>query len=421
MRMKKITAFLLAAALAMSLTACKKTTDDNTSGEEKTLTVFINGFLTPSEDQQFVKEDILPGFEQEYDCKVKMEVYSTADGKKSIQTQMSSNNVVTDVVMVHSGDMPGYVKEGWVEDITDFTKGLTDRTFTDAFTMSTVIDGKTYFVPTSSDVYLIAAKKDALKYLPEGADFNKLTYVQFVQFAVNAAKGEKKGVTVFPSLAGKNLLYEIGAMGLAYGADFPKLDGANMTQVWDLIKKFADNNAFVATQSTVADPNEMMKRGEALIGFGHMSPIGNLYQSAPEQYVIAAPPSGPKGIGSIGGAWGLGIVKNAKNAELGKKFIEYMSRPVVMYDYCVGLGGAVPPVNEVADKLKTEPQDIIMQKGLEVLKYGVISGVPSSDFTEWGAVKTLYENIFEGIVKNKTYKESDLTESEAKLDALRNK
>ena len=62
-----------------------------------------------------------------------------------------------------------------------------------------------------------------------------------------------------------------------------------------------------------------------------------------------------------------------------------------------------------------------MQKGLEVLKYGVISGVPSSDFTEWGAVKTLYENIFEGIVKNKTYKESDLTESETKLDALRNK
>ena len=62
-----------------------------------------------------------------------------------------------------------------------------------------------------------------------------------------------------------------------------------------------------------------------------------------------------------------------------------------------------------------------MQNGLEVLKYGVISGVPSSDFTEWGAVKTLYENIFEGIVKNKTYKESDLTESEAKLDALRNK
>ena len=62
-----------------------------------------------------------------------------------------------------------------------------------------------------------------------------------------------------------------------------------------------------------------------------------------------------------------------------------------------------------------------MQKGLEVLKYGVISGVPSSDFTEWGAVKTLYENIFEGIVKNKTYKESELTESETKLDALRNK
>ena len=62
-----------------------------------------------------------------------------------------------------------------------------------------------------------------------------------------------------------------------------------------------------------------------------------------------------------------------------------------------------------------------MQKGLEVLKNGVISGVPSSDFTEWGAVKTLYENIFEGIVKNKTYKESELTESETKLDALRNK
>lgn len=43
MRMKKITAFLLAAALAMSLTACKKTTDDNTSGEEKTLNIRRSG------------------------------------------------------------------------------------------------------------------------------------------------------------------------------------------------------------------------------------------------------------------------------------------------------------------------------------------------------------------------------------------
>lgn len=421
MQMKKIITFLLACAMAVSITACKKNTDNNTSsGGENTLTLFVNGFLTPPEDQQFVKEEILPGFEEEFHCKVKMEVYSTADGKKSIQTQMSSNNIVTDVVMVHSGDMPAYVKAGWIEDITDFSKGLTGRTFTDAFTASTVIDGKTYFVPTSSDVYLIATNKEALKYLPEGADFNRLTYDQFVAFAVNAAKGEKKGVTVFPSLAGKNLLYEIGAMGLSYGADFPKLDGAEMTKVWDCIRKLAENNAFVATQSTAADPNEIMKRGEALIGIGHMSPIGNLYQSAPEQYVIAAPPSGPKGIGSIGGAWGLGVVKGAKNIELGKKLIEYLSRTDVMYDYCVGLGGAVPPVNEVADRLKAEPQDVIMQKGLEVLKNGVISGVPSSDFTEWGAVKTLYENIFESIVKNKTYQASDLTEAQNKLEALRN-
>ena len=63
MQMKKITAFLLAAALAISITACKKTTDNNTSsGGKNTLTLFVNGFLTPPEDQQFVKEEILPGF-----------------------------------------------------------------------------------------------------------------------------------------------------------------------------------------------------------------------------------------------------------------------------------------------------------------------------------------------------------------------
>ena len=103
-----------------------------------------------------------------------MEVYSTADGKKSIQTQMSSNNVVTDVVMVHSGDMPGYVKEGWVEDITDFTKGLTDRTLRMLFTMLTVIDGKLTLCPLLLMCVFDCCQKDALKYLPEGADFNKL-------------------------------------------------------------------------------------------------------------------------------------------------------------------------------------------------------------------------------------------------------
>ncbi len=131
-----------------------------------------------------------------------------------------------------------------------------------------------------------------------------------------------------------------------------------------------------------------------------MVPVGDIYSSAPAKYVVAAAPTGPNGNGSIAGAWGVGITAGTNNKDVADEFIKYLTSPEVLYQVAAGTGGFIPPVNEVIAQLGEEPKDIIMKKGLDTLENGVVSGVPASLYTDWGAVKAVYDNVFQTLWDN---------------------
>jgi len=389
--------------------------EDPVKKEEARTLKITSGLWSRPEEQQFIREEILPGFEKEFNVKVELEVIDNIE--KVMDAQKASDKWTTDIVMTHSGSMPLYIESGYVQPLDDIKSGL-DITFMDAFESATSNAGKTYYLPISADVYLLIANNKALPYLPEGADVTKLTWDQYVAWASNIAK-EKGAKVSFPLKPVKATVYQMGGIGLSYGSQFPMINSDGMVNAWDIVGEMIKNKAILETSFNYDNPVDQMKSEEAWLTFYHMVPVGDIYSSAPAKYVVAAAPAGPKGNGSIAGAWGVGITAGTKNKDVADEFVKYLTRPEVLYQVAAGTGGFIPPVNEVVAQLGEEPKDIVMKKGLDTLENGIVSGVPASNYTDWGAVKAVYDNVFKTLWDNNGEVEKDfLDEQQKALEAL---
>ena len=62
----------------------------------------------------------------------------------------------------------------------------------------------------------------------------------------------------------------------------------------------------------------------------------------------------------------------------------------------------------------------VIKKGVMVLQTGVVSGVPGSAYTSWGAVKQVYDDVFaEMIIGTGVYDKALIDAAQAKLEALK--
>lgn len=406
--MKKMLSLMLVFVLITAMLAgCSTGTEDVTPSEEPSEDVeapaeeveeetsepaklkITSGLWSQPQEQQFIREEILPGFEEKYNAEVELEVIDNIE--KVMEAQKQSGEWTSDIVMTHSGSMPNYIENGYVQAI-DEIKEESGLTFLDAFESATTSNGKTYYLPISADVYLVIANNDALEYLPEGVDVESLTWEQYKDWAINMAENVGPKVS-FPLKAVTSSPYEFGGIGLSYGSEFPSVNSDGMKEVWGLYGEMVKNEAILKTSFNYGNPIDQMKSGEAWLSFYHMVPIGDIYSSAPAKYTVIPAPAGPTGNGSIAGAWGMGITEGTENKELAEKFVKYLTSPEVLYQVSAGTGGFIPPVEEVIAELGKEPKDVIMKMGLNTLNNGIVSGVPASDYTDWGAVKSVFDTV----------------------------
>lgn len=385
--MKKLTVLILVVVMLASTMAIGIAE----ASEPVTIKV-TSGLWSKPEEQLYVREEALSAFEEETGITVELEVVDNI--QDMMEAQKASEAWTSDVIITHSGDMTKYISNGYVQSLNSVLEGM-DITILPAFNDSTSADGETYYIPISADVYLVIASNKALPYLPEGVDLNAITWEQYKDWAIAIAEGEGTAKTAMPAMPVKSMVYEIGGIGLSYGAGFAEINSEPMKQVWGLVGEMIAAKAIVETSFSYGDPVDLMKAEEAWLSFAHMGPVGQVYASAPAQFTIAPAPAGPVGNGSIAGAWGMGITAGTEKLEAAQAFIEYMARPDVLYKVTQGIGGTIPPVQEVVDVLGSEPADEVVKMGLITLKTGIPHGVPGSDYTDWAAVKTVYDETFQ--------------------------
>ncbi|HDK26860.1 MAG TPA: extracellular solute-binding protein [Candidatus Atribacteria bacterium] len=386
---------------------------------EKEVLSFSSRLWSPPAEQEFIIEYVIKPFEEENNCIVNFQILDDKKLLERAELQLKTDHPTMDIVCAYVANMPEWIEEEYVEDLTSYVKSWDDRHFSPTFEYGTNFEGKQYFIPVGADVYLTIANKKAVKYLPSGVDLDNLTWEDFAKWSNAIAKGEGEGKTVVTGIPMKSLVYQFGAISLSYGATFPDINTPEAIKAWEIMVSMKDD--FIPAVLNVDNCVAPMKREEAWFSWMHCARAGQVYSANPANFVVAPVPEGPAGIGSIAGVSGYGILKNAPHKELAIKFLEYITRPDMQVKIAKGTGGFIPPVEEALNYLGDDPEDEVVAKAVMVLSKGRVSGVPGGDYQDWGAVKKVFDDVFVEMVLNGdgTVDKALLDEAQAKLDALR--
>lgn len=231
------------------------------------------------------------------------------------------------------GGFATFVEQGLLTDLSDLLPQLQGRAFVEQYLELGRFDGQQLsYVPWAQATYIMAARREALEFLPEGVDENALqttlTYDQLAQWvkAVNEEAGPKFGLP-----AGAKGLLPRFLQGYAYpsftgglNTTFRSPEAVTMWQ-WRKDARSAGN-----PQATTYDNmDEPLRSGEVWIAWDHTARIGGALRDLPEEMVAFPAPRGPKGLGFLPVIAGLAIPKNAPDPEASRAVIEYLTRPEV--------------------------------------------------------------------------------------------
>ena len=408
---------MIAALTLLVFSSCKKQQENAPSKE---LNIIYSGTPQPHE-RDFIINVFAKNFEDKFDVKVNVEFLTQAECIRKIENEQNDKKIETDVVFVDTANMAPYVNGHWMMNIKSMLHS--GSTFTAMYDGITNRGPERYFIPACFDIYVLAANIEALKYLPAGLSrqdvIDGITWEQYTEWAVNIARGEGIGKTMMPAKEeGSQLLYPMAGMGMAYGGSFPDFTSVGFKNALRIIAELAAENAFYPNQANYTAPTDPMRNGDVWLTFAHISPIGIAFDEARSQWVIGAAPTGFRGAGSTSGAWCWGVQKGTPHADLAAIWIDYVTTPHVNYQMCSRLS-FLSPIREIAPLLRTD--DAVMIAGNKMLTNTVISGVPSTRYKNWDAVKLLYHEAFNLTVNTKQVpSDAFLRDLDIKCQALRN-
>lgn len=213
--------------------------------------------------------------------------------------------------------------------MTDVVDDLSaDREFTQAYLQTGLLgtEDYLYYVPWMQATYIMAAHKDALEYLPAGADINALTWDEFgewCQTLLDETGGPKCGVPH----AGLFNRFLQGFLWPSYTGGmvtkFKSQESADMLEwardrLWPTIHPQSISYEFM---------QEPLLAGEVWVAFDHVARLIQAFNEQPENFVAFPAPAGPAGRGYMPVVVGLGIPNDAPNPEAAIELIDYLTQP----------------------------------------------------------------------------------------------
>src|SRR5688572_7893118 len=213
--------------------------------------------------------------------------------------------------------------------MTDVVDDLSaDREFLPAYLETGLLgtEDYLYYVPWMQATYIMAARNEALEYLPEGADVNALTWEQFAEWCqtlMDETGGPKCGVP-HPGLFHRFLegfLWPSYTGGMVTKFKSPEavamLEWAR-DSLWPTIHPQSISYEFM---------QEPLQSGEVWVAFDHVARLIEALNADPENFVTFPAPAGPAGRGFMPVVAGFGIPADAPNPEGAIALIEYLTRP----------------------------------------------------------------------------------------------
>ena len=334
--------------------------------------------------------EIIEQFEKKTSSRVQ---WQAGAEEETLLAIAAAGALAPDVIIAHSNYMPNWIEKDLMLDLAPHLKSWDNQAFLAGFKAIEGFSGRPYFLPIAADVYLTCLNKEALAYLPDGVDVQNITWKQMAQWSLAIRKEVGVGKFAVTGAPQKSLLHFAGAVTLSYGGGFPDLSSTGAQAAWALLAQMKDAFApAVMTYDNLAAP---MLAENAWIMVGHSSEVFEVYRSDPERYIVAPPPKGSFGMGSVVAAWGAGIVKDTRRHVLAAEFIEFLITPAVQADIARGFQANVPAVRSAVDFLGDDA--VVMKRAAFAFENSIRAELPVSPHTS-AALKAIYDGAFWTIV-----------------------
>lgn len=293
----------------------------DTSGSAGAGTVgFLSTQFTPVEERQ--------RFEQVLREQLRVPVaYNPVDAgtfTTTIRSQAQAGSVRTGLVGGVYGDLAPLAAE--LDDVSSLLGDLQSAGFSQTILdLTTLGTAGARFVPWMQATYVVAVQKQALQWLPAGADVQNLTYDQYLAWARAAQAGA--GRPVFGIPAGPKGLYHRFFQGYLLpsftGGQITTFRGADAEAAWTYM---AELWGAMAPASTNYDyMQEPLARGEVLVAWDHVARLVGATKDRPDDWIMVPAPRGPKGRGYMLIIAGVGLPKGGVERQAAEQAIRGMA------------------------------------------------------------------------------------------------
>ena len=308
--MKRTLKLLAGASLALSLTA----------GAASAQVLFWSTQAKPVEETQKMRDEVLAGFEGGVD-------YQPQDDGPwltRLQAELEAGSGTIGVLGALHGSFSSLA--GDLVDLSDVDLGgaNVNAAYKELATLDT---GEQKYLPWMQATYVMAANKEALPFLPEGADINALTYDQLTEWCKNIAEQSGSPKCGFPTGPdGLKHRFFQGFLLPAYtGSMVTRFRSAEAEAAWN---KFKELWQYVNPNSTAyAFMQQPLLTGEVWVAFDHVARLADAFNQQPDNFVAFPAPAGPAGRAFMPVVAGVAIPRTAPDMDAAKRLVAYMLQP----------------------------------------------------------------------------------------------
>ena len=285
--------------------------------------VFLSDQLSTTQETADMRSKVLSGFKGSG-----VSFTSFADTTQfvdQVTAQAKAGTGTLDLIGGLQGDFVALEAQIPLRDMSDVISELKDRNFPAAYLDLAKIKGAYRFVPWITATYLMVANKQALPYLPSGADVNALTYDQLLAWGQALRKAKGQQLVGFPaSPTGLIKRFFQGYLYPSYtGGLNTQFKSAAAVTMWQYFKQlWAVTNPQSPTYAMMDEP---LLSGEVWVAWDHAVRLSDALQQQPDNFVVFPAPSGPKGLGYEPVLGGLAIPATSKQVTQAKALISYLT------------------------------------------------------------------------------------------------
>lgn len=283
--------------------------------------VFWSTQARPAEEAQKMRDNVLSGFSGMVDYQPN----EPGPWLTRLQAELQAGSGAIGVLGALHGDFAALDPEALV-DLGDLGVASSSDSFNSLAQLGT---DTMQYVPWMQASYIMAANREALQYLPAGADLNALTYDQLIEWAaaVHMAVGEPK----FGFPAGPDGLRHRYFQGYLYPS---YTDGVVRTfasdaavEAWEMFRRLWEHTNPASTNFNFMQ--EQLLSGDAWIVFDHSSRVANAFNERPDDFVAFPAPAGPTGRGFMPVLAGLAIPATApdQDQDAARALVQYLLQP----------------------------------------------------------------------------------------------